>query len=244
MLEWLFDLFKSDNAVHIYYHRDFDGVISAVVLSYFLSRLNHKTIAEMPVDYPIANKWKLGEIKVKKPFAVVDFFYLPGAFAWFDHHQGNKPQVISPETRYHLFDQEAPSCASIILEMFGPGDVDIEGISKLEELVKFDNIIDCSTYNQYEIFPLDVLFPDDILPKKEGKPNPVYKFKPGLIVSKALETAKDTNEIGFWNSVVKKLTKNPSLDDIAQDLRVQYFYRLNMAKQEGALKVLGDPKKL
>ena len=235
MLEWLFDLFKPDKAVHIYYHKDLDGVISTVALHEY-----DNSEPYMPVDYDILKKIQTGKLKIKKPFAVVDFSYLPGASIWFDHHEGNNNQELSEETMYHAFNETAPSCASIILDKLKEsGKLSGCELGRLEELVKFNNIIDGSTYQQNGINYNHVLFPDNIQPEINDEPNPVYKYKPGLIVCKALEIAKDMGSLGFWNSIVKKLIKNPSLDYIAQDLRVQYFYRINMSKQENALYVMG-----
>jgi hypothetical protein len=238
MLEWLFDLFKSKDKFPTIYHNDLDGFVSAGELSIFDKRAR----PAIPIDYdhPIVKKIKTGEFKMKKPFAVVDFFYLPGAVVWFDHHQGNNNQELSKEIKYHAFNEAAPSCASLILDKLKEsGKLSGCELSRLEELVKFVNIVDCSTYEQNGITCNNVLFPENMLPEIDGKPNPVYKYKSGLIVCKALEVAKDIGNVGFWNSIVKKLIKNPSLDYIAQDLRIQYFYRLNMAKQKNALYVMG-----
>lgn len=235
MLEWLFDLFKPRGVNNTVYHKDLDGVISTVALHEY-----DKSEPYMPVDYDILKKILTGKIKIKKPFAVVDFSYLPGASVWFDHHEGNNNKELSEETIYHAFNETAPSCASIILDKLKEsGKLSGCELGRLEELVKFNNIIDSSTYQQNGINYNHVLFPDNIQPEINGEQNPAYKFKPGLIFSKALETAKDIGDTRFWNSIVKKLIKNHSLDDIVQDSRIRRFYKINMTKQENALKVMG-----
>lgn len=73
---------------YIYFHRDMDGIGSAVLLSLILiKKYNHNKnkIRYIPVDYDKKDKWS--DIKFKKPFAILDFLYHKDAIIYFDHHQ-------------------------------------------------------------------------------------------------------------------------------------------------------------
>jgi len=101
----------------IYFHRDFDGVISAAML--YRLRSNAET-ALLPVDYDLKDKW--AQQTLSRPAAVVDFLYHPEADFWIDHHSN---PFLTQEWRdafrpgpSGIWDPSAPCCPAVIDEAF------------------------------------------------------------------------------------------------------------------------------
>jgi len=100
----------------VYYHRDFDGVVSAAMLVSLLS-----TAPQLyPVDYHLKANW--ASMDLGKPAAIVDFLFHPDAALWIDHHVD--PFII-PEWKYialqqqfYVWDLTALSCPPLIDRVF------------------------------------------------------------------------------------------------------------------------------
>lgn len=114
--------------MHIYFHEDFDGVISAVLAArYFRDKHNDYDIHFHPVDYHIKH-WE--STALQSPSCVVDFKYHPNCDYWFDHHHdaGYEADKIREQysDKYKLKEQklycdtQAKSCASLIHEKLFP----------------------------------------------------------------------------------------------------------------------------
>ena len=209
--------------IHIYYHMDFDGLISSVIAHHFFMERGFLPKIQCPVDVDIKDKWKKEKIPVKKQLVIVDFFYRDDAFAYFDHHSTNKPLKASSETKYFFFDKEAKSCASLIFKILG----DSNCTPKLSELVKWCDIIDTASYAQNKISAQDQLYPKE----------------PAIILSKSLETARIEGEEKFWNSLSEKLIKNTSIEEILENEEILEKYKTCMKKQEEALRQLKSNSK-
>ena len=203
------------NLVYIYYHMDFDGLVSSALAYHFFKERGFIPQIERPIDFNIKSLWEKGRINVRKPFAIVDFSYRKDAFAYFDHHSPNKPSRASPETKYLFFDKEAKSCASLIFRILG----DNNRNEKRSELVRWCDIIDTVSYAHEGISIQDQLYPKE----------------PAIILSKSLETARIEGKERFWNSLSEKLIKNASIEEILEDEEVLEKYKTYMKNQEGAL---------
>src|SRR5262245_14772450 len=105
------------DAQTIHYHRDFDGMVSAAVLSVILLETRGETVAWRGRDHVPRPKWLAFE--AGKRIAVGDSPFHPRAEYWFDHHP---PTFLTPELRAlyapsdrWCFDETALSCPPIIL---------------------------------------------------------------------------------------------------------------------------------
>jgi hypothetical protein len=203
---------------HIYYHMDFDGLVSSSLAYHFFKGRGFLPQIERPVDFDIKSPWEERRIRVRKPFAIVDFLYRNDAFAYFDHHGPNKPQKLSPETEYFFFDKNAKSCASLIFRNLG----EINHTEELSKIVQWCDIIDTASYAQHNLSVQDQLYPKE----------------QAIILSKALETARIEGEENFWNSLSERLIKNPSIENLCQDREVLEKYKTCMKNQEEALSLL------
>ncbi|MCI0490797.1 MAG: hypothetical protein L0229_29745 [Blastocatellia bacterium] len=100
----------------LYYHRDFDGAVSAAMLASLLST----TPQLYPVDYQLKARW--ASMDLEKPAAVVDFLFHPDATLWIDHHVNPfvlpEWKEIAFRRRFHLWDTDAPSCPPLINRVF------------------------------------------------------------------------------------------------------------------------------
>jgi hypothetical protein len=108
------------DAITVYLHFPcFDGVVSAVLTSEYLSRKRGwETCEIVPVNYDLQAGW--AQSKLAERAVVVDFLYHPDAVFWADHHQtsfvsdalrADFEQRNSPDL---LYDAAASSCAEVI----------------------------------------------------------------------------------------------------------------------------------
>lgn len=111
--------------VHIYYHNDLDGVMSAVMYAKLFRESNPGLIFHYSsVNYGNKN-WVSSPIvdKYNSDIVVVDFAYHPQAALWFDHHLSNKGTADKLKEKGIIipgkFDHTAPSCADVIYNMEG-----------------------------------------------------------------------------------------------------------------------------
>lgn len=69
----------------IYFHRDFDGMVSAALLTDIFKKLGkYKQFSYIPVDFHLQDEWL--NRRLEQPSAVLDFFYHPDAKYCYDHH--------------------------------------------------------------------------------------------------------------------------------------------------------------
>jgi hypothetical protein len=102
--------------LRIYYHRDFDGMVSAAVLACIL-RERGEHVAWESVNYDQRRDWDA--FARGQRFAIVDFHFHPRAEYWFDHHPTTflTPALraqYAPSERW-LWDETSPSCPPLIL---------------------------------------------------------------------------------------------------------------------------------
>src|SRR5262249_53891823 len=100
----------------LYYHRDFDGVVSAAMLLSLLET----TPSLHPVDYHLKSYW--ASMRLDSPAAIVDFLFHPDATVWIDHHV--QPFVLSEwadlalHHKFYIWDVNALSCPPVIEKAF------------------------------------------------------------------------------------------------------------------------------
>lgn len=97
----------------------FDGVVSAVLASEYLSRKRGwQVCAFMPVDYTLQTTWAASALAERA--VVVDFLYHPQAVFWADHHQTSfssdalRADYERRKSLDLLYDAEAGSCAEVL----------------------------------------------------------------------------------------------------------------------------------
>lgn len=207
---------NKSKTINIYYHTDFDGILSAVLVSIYLKEHGYKSRIVKPLE--LMEKEKLNKLRFKKPFAIVDFPYNQKAFAYFDHHSSNEPEQISGETKYWAFDGKSKSCARVIFSLLKKKTKD------LEKIVELCDIVDSASYVEKGISVDEILFPKS----------------PVLILNRALEIAKKDFKIKFWNSIVEKIIKNQPLGKIVNGKKIQEYYKQALKNQENALNALNE----
>ena len=137
----------ANGSISIYYHRDFDGMVSAAVLAWCLEQLGEDEVRWKSVNYDQRESWKT--FAEGERFAIVDFHFHPRAEYWFDHHPTT---FLSPELRAQytpsdkwLWDEASPSCPPLILahakEHWG-----LTPDSRFEEMAHWSDIVDAARY--------------------------------------------------------------------------------------------------
>lgn len=101
---------------HVYYHRDFDGVVSAAMVA----SLSNPNATLHPVNYDLKSRWL--SIKLEQPAGIVDFLFHPDATLWVDHHVN--PYItpewknIAKQSEYYIWDSNAPACPPLVEKFF------------------------------------------------------------------------------------------------------------------------------
>ncbi len=206
---------KKPNKVYIYYHKDFDGILSAFLVSLIAKDRGFKPVIAKPVDYPVSEK-----MRFKEPFALVDFAYNENALFYFDHHSGNKVEKFSDRTKYSKFDDKAMSCASILYNELPIGCKS----KKIEEMVKWCDIIDRAAFPQNNISVKQVL----------------YSKKPAFVINRAFEEGGNKITDKFYNFLVESLVEGNNLDDLAKNKIILEAHNKYMKNQEQAIKDLKE----
>ena len=133
------------NLKAIYYHSDFDGIVSASMLYRFVGKVSNL----YPVDYHLQKDW--ANKHLLRPSAIVDFLYHPDATFWFDHH--SNPFVKASwrnsffETSKQIWRPRAPSCPPVILEALPFTEVDK---AHFAEYIHWSSVIDSALYMSVE----------------------------------------------------------------------------------------------
>ncbi|MCP5023845.1 MAG: hypothetical protein GY930_19030 [bacterium] len=135
----------------IYYHRDFDGMVSGAILARVLRGQGEKQIRFRHINYDQSRNWD--DFSVGERFAIVDFHFHPRADYWFDHHPTTflTPELqasYEPNERWN-WDAKSPSCPPIILghakEHWG-----YHVPERFEEMSKWSDIIDAAAFKDVD----------------------------------------------------------------------------------------------
>ncbi|MCA9003025.1 MAG: hypothetical protein KDB61_13960, partial [Planctomycetes bacterium] len=135
----------------IYYHRDFDGMVSGAILARVLRDQGEDKIRFRHINYDQKRDWEA--FSKGERFAIVDFHFHPRADYWFDHHPTTflSPELqaqYAPSERWN-WDEASPSCPPIILrhakEHWG-----YHIPKRFEEMSKWSDIIDAAAFKDVE----------------------------------------------------------------------------------------------
>lgn len=129
--------------LHIYFHRDFDGVVSATILTVIMKKLKYfNEFKYYPVDYNIKDDWIKHSLII--PAGVVDFLFHPDATYYYDHHSTSfeSDECNFAQTKFKRWDSSSKSAASLIAGTFFE-DVDLE---EFQDMVKWADTIDSAEY--------------------------------------------------------------------------------------------------
>lgn len=131
--------------LHIYFHKDFDGIVSAAILKRVLSKKNlYDGFKLYPVDYNIMDNW-LNE-PLRKPSAVLDFLYHPDADYYYDHHTTSfltediKNSYVND--RHHFWDPNFKSTPSLLKYKLQ----DMFDFQEYSTLLYWSDVIDSAEY--------------------------------------------------------------------------------------------------
>jgi oligoribonuclease NrnB/cAMP/cGMP phosphodiesterase (DHH superfamily) len=142
---------EAADTLTIHYHRDFDGMVSAAVLSVILGEKRGVRAGWRSINYDQRANW--GEFEAGKRFAIVDFHFHPRAEYWFDHHPTT---FLTPELRAQYapsdrwcFDETSPSCPPLILrhasEHWG-----FQAPARFVEMARWSDVVDGARYKDVE----------------------------------------------------------------------------------------------
>lgn len=140
----------------LYFHNDFDGVVSAAILRYFLKSRGDQIQNYFLMAYgdKLERKWSRLKLagKNKNPAIVVDFRYHPEAAFWFDHHpttfikpEWQKEFLSTKEKKYHYWNKNYTSCGHLIIDSLKK-DFGLKTPKFLKDLIKWIDIIDSANY--------------------------------------------------------------------------------------------------
>jgi hypothetical protein len=142
---------SKDPGLTIHYHRDFDGMVSAAVLSVILAETRGEAAGWKSVNYDQRANWL--EFEAGRRFAIVDFHFHPRAEYWFDHHPTTflTPELramYAPSDRW-CFDESSPSCPPLILrharEHWGYAPPE-----RFVEMARWSDVVDGARYKNVE----------------------------------------------------------------------------------------------
>jgi len=142
---------EQPQALRIYYHRDFDGMVSAAVLATILTERKHERVEWESVNYDQRSNWE--SFAASQRFAIVDFHFHPRAEYWFDHHPTT---FLSPELRSAYqpsenwqWDEASPSCPPLILA-HAERHWGYEPPARFVEMAHWSDIIDAARFESVE----------------------------------------------------------------------------------------------
>jgi hypothetical protein len=132
--------------LRIFYHRDFDGMVSAAVLACILEERGEAVDWES-VNYDQRRDWASFASDLR--FAIVDFHFHPRAEYWFDHHPTT---FLTPDLRAQYveserwrWDEKSPSCPPLILrharEVWG-----YEPPARFVEMARWSDVVDAALF--------------------------------------------------------------------------------------------------
>ena len=142
---------ESDGPLRIYYHRDFDGMVSAAVLATILTERKHERVEWESVNYDQRTDWE--SFGQGERFAIVDFHFHPRAEYWFDHHpttflNAELRGAYAPSEQWQ-WDEASPSCPPLILS-HAQRYWDYQPPERFVEMAHWSDIIDAARFESVE----------------------------------------------------------------------------------------------
>jgi hypothetical protein len=197
--------------LRIYYHRDFDGMVSAAVLASIL-RERGEDVAWESVNYDQRRDWE--SFGHGNRFAIVDFHFHPRAEYWFDHHPTT---FLTPELRERYtpsdrwqWDEASPSCPPLILrhaeETWG-----YHPPQRFREMAKWSDVVDAALFETVD----QALFGDE----------------PALRITRSLTCAPRSD----WPDDVVGALVDHTLEEVASRPDVERAYQRAARNRDKAL---------
>ncbi len=200
------------SALFLYYHRDFDGMVSAAILAKVLRGRGEKDIVFRHINYDQSRDWE--NFATDQRFGIVDFHFHDRAVYWFDHH----PTTFLTEalraayqpSEFWQWDETSPSCPPLILrhaqEHWG-----YRVPERFEEMAYWSDIIDAANFRDVD----QALFADD----------------PALRIMRCLTVAPHPN----WTDEITGALSNQSLDQVASRADMEKAYSRATRNRDKAL---------
>lgn len=131
--------------LNIYFHEDFDGVVSASLFTIIMKKLGtHKNFNYISVDYEQKDLW--GSLELKKPCAILDFLFHNDADYYFDHHTTSFSKFpirdVGRNSQNFRWDPSFYSTPSLLKDSFKQLNV----FDEFEEIINWSDIIDSAKY--------------------------------------------------------------------------------------------------
>jgi hypothetical protein len=198
--------------LRIYYHRDFDGMVSAAILASVLIDLFGERIQWQSVNYDQRRKWET--FGSGSRFAIVDFHFHPRAEYWFDHHPTT---FLTPELRAQykpserwLWDEASPSCPPIILDNAAKH-WNYKATDRFKDMAHWSNIVDAARFESVE--------------------QAIFGEEPALRITRALTVAPSSD---WLDSLVDMMTTT-TLEAIANTESVELAHQRASNNRDRAL---------
>ncbi|MEZ5975786.1 MAG: hypothetical protein R3F33_10275 [Planctomycetota bacterium] len=196
----------------LYYHRDFDGMVSAAVLARILRKRGASDIRFRHINYDQKRDWL--EFAQGERFAIVDFHFHPRAEYWFDHHpttflSDNLRERYEPSESW-AWDPESPSCPPLILA-HAERHWGYHTPERFREMAWWSDIIDAATFKDVD----QALFADD----------------PALRIMRSLTVAPHPN----WTDEITGALSGGTLDSVANRADVDKAYARAARNRDRAL---------
>jgi len=202
----------SSSPLRIYYHRDFDGMVSAAILASVLIDLFGERIQWQSVNYDQRRNWDTFSSDAR--FAIVDFHFHPRAEYWFDHHPTT---FLTPELRAQyapserwLWDETSPSCPPIILRS-AEQHWNYKANDRFRDMAHWSNIVDAAQFESVE--------------------QAIFGEEPALRITRALTVAPSSE---WLDSLVDMMTTT-TLEDIASKDSVEQAHQRASNNRDRAL---------
>ncbi len=201
-----------DQPLCIYYHRDFDGMVSAAVLAKILSDRGEKGVTWESVNYDQRRHWD--QFAAGRRFAIVDFHFHPRAELWFDHHPTTflTPELratYEPSERW-LWDETSLSCPPLILR-HAAQHWDYTPEPRFEDMARWSDVIDGARY--------------------ESVDQAVFGEAPALRVARALQASPRPD----WTDELVGAMTTSSLEGVAGRMDVEVAFQRASRNRDRAL---------
>jgi len=200
------------SALRIYYHRDFDGMVSGAILAAVLADRFGEQSDWRSVNYDQRREWD--RFADGERFAIVDFHFHPRAEYWFDHHPTT---FLTPELRELYvpserwsWDETSPSCPPLILR-HAARHWGFEAAPHFEEMARWSDIVDAARYESVE--------------------QAVFGDAPALRIARALTVAPSSE----WIDELVGRMRTESLREVAESEGVELAHQRASRNRDRAL---------
>ncbi len=202
----------ANGPITVYYHRDFDGMVSAALLAWCLEKRGEPEVLWQSVNYDQRSNW--GSFAEGERFAMVDFHFHPRAEYWFDHHPTT---FLTPELREQykpsetwVWDETSPSCPPLILA-HAKQHWNLTPDERFEDMARWSDIVDAARYKNVE--------------------QAIFGEEPALRIARSLTAAPNMP----WIDDIVAAMKNRDLEGVASIPSVEKAYQRASRNRDRAL---------